>query len=198
MSTKRRRRRAQTGLCASVAMGLLTASLAGVAAANPAASSQGFVDDLGHAVDEGSTHKPLQLVVFGYTSCPDVCPLTLVAVHRALVALGPQAAKIDPVFVTVDPERDTLAVLHQYVEAFDGRIRGYRGDADTLAQFAARLHVRYWRESTGPKPDDYGMSHTAALFVLTPDGRVAARIEQSSNPEFLTSSLVTAMQDNLR
>lgn len=153
----------------------------------------GFVDDLGRRIDDAAHARPLRLIVFGYTHCPDVCPLTLAGVHLALVELGARAELVDPVFVTVDPERDSVAVLHGYVSAFDSRIRGYRIDAALLQQFADTLRVRYWREATGPLPSDYGMSHTATLFLVRRDGRLAARIPHDADPRRLARAILSAV-----
>jgi protein SCO1/2 len=158
----------------------------------------GFIDDRGHRVDDHTLVRPLRLIVFGYTKCPDVCPLTLAAVHQALGQLGDEAARIDPMFVTVDPERDSVAVLHQYLSAFDDGIRGYRGDEAHLDTFARSLHVLYWREPTGPGPGDYGMSHTATLFLIRRDGRIVARVPHNIDPKALAQSILRAVRDSDR
>ncbi|HTY49469.1 MAG TPA: SCO family protein [Steroidobacteraceae bacterium] len=154
----------------------------------------GFVDDLGHHVQGQYLQRPLRLVLFGYTSCPDVCPLTLAALHQALAGMGARASRIDPVFVTVDPDRDTVVRLHRYVSAFDPRIRGYRTDAAHLQQLAQQLQVRYWREATGPGPDDYGVDHTATLFLISRDGRILARIHHNPDPGVLSQAILNAVR----
>jgi len=153
----------------------------------------GFVDDLGHRVNHLSLQRPLRLVFFGYTSCPDVCPLTLAAVHQALEALGPQADRIDPVFVTVDPGRDSVARLHSYVSAFDPRIRGYRAEPRQLDRLVRRLQVHYEREEI-PGSSDYGVSHTATLFLLDRDGRLLARIYHYTDPSALSDEIQSAVR----
>ncbi len=153
----------------------------------------GFVDDLGHEVDRRTLRRPLRLVFFGYTSCPDVCPLTLAAVHRALQTLGPIADRIDPVFVTVDPDRDTVTRLHSYVSAFDSRIRAYRADPRRLDTLTRALNVRYRREET-PGSRDYSVSHTATMFVIDRDGRVLAQVYHYTDPTALSDEIVTAVR----
>jgi len=153
----------------------------------------GFVNDLGHRVSGQDPIKPYRLLIFGYTTCPDVCPLTLVAVHRALSALGPAAAEVDPDFVTVDPARDTVDKLHQYVTAFDDRIRAYRSNEEDLNRLTRRLHVRFWREALTPDAKDYSMSHTSRMFLLSPDDRVLATIEHIDDPNKLAQAIVAAL-----
>jgi protein SCO1/2 len=172
--------------------GLLTTP-ARAAAPSPPGMLSGFVDDLGRPVADQTLQKPYRLVVFGYTSCPDVCPLTLLAVHMALDRLAHQAAKVDPVFVTVDPDRDTVEQLHRYVSAFDDRIRGYRAGDEDLDRLTKFLHVRYWRESLSEDSKEYWMSHTATLFLLTRDGRVVARIDHVDNPRNLSKAIESAV-----
>ena len=155
---------------------------------------EGFVDDLGRPVNQRTLDRPYRLLVFGYTSCPDVCPLTLVAVHRALALLGERAAAIDPVFVTVDPDRDSVQKIHAYVTAFDPRIRGYRGDEQALDRLTQRMHVRYWREALSDDAKDYAMSHTATLFLLAHNEQVLDKIEHVANPAALTKAIVKAVQ----
>ncbi len=154
----------------------------------------GLVDDLGQPVSARSLHRPRRLVVFGYTSCPDVCPLTLLAVHQALDELGSLAASIDPMFVTVDPDRDSEQRLHQYVSAFDARIRGYRADDAGLSQLAQSLHVRYWRESLYPDSTEYSMNHTSTVFVLGAGQRVLARIPHVDQADRLARAIVNAIR----
>ena len=161
-------------------------------------SLAGFIDDLGHRVEDDTLQKPLRLIAFGYTSCPDVCPTTLLAVHQALIQLGEEAVIIDPAFVTVDPDRDSVARLHQYVSTFDARIRGYRGSATRLDLFARSLHVQYWREGGSPETKDYAMSHTSTLFLLRRDGSIAARIENADDADTLARFILKAVRASYR
>jgi protein SCO1/2 len=155
---------------------------------------QGFVDDRGSSLSAEAPSSSLTLLTFGYTSCPDVCPLTLQAVHQALVSLGPDADRLSVYFVTVDSERDDTARLHQYVGAFDDRIRALRGSDAALQSLTARLHVRYWRESLYPDSTDYVMSHTSTLFLLDPRHRVLARIPHEDRPDLLARAIVRAVR----
>lgn len=117
------------------------------------------------------------LVYFGYTFCPDVCPLGLQTIAEALDALGPLAEKLTPVFVTVDPERDTPEVLKAYTAAFDPSFIGLYGDLERTAQIAKDFKVYYKKMPTG---SSYTMDHTSLSYVYDPLGklRLALRHEQ--------------------
>ena len=182
-----------------IAPGFVATATAGAAPAVPAPPLlAGFVNDLGHPVSAADRVQPYRLVIFGYTTCPDVCPLTLVAVHRALSALGQAGAEVDPVFVTVDPDRDTIEKIHQYVTAFDGRIRGYRSNDQDLDRLTKSLHVRFWREALTPDAPDYWMSHTSRLFLLGPDDRVRATIEHVDDPNRLAQAITDAVRGAMK
>src|SRR5689334_12038349 len=95
------------------------------------------------------------LVYFGYTFCPSSCPTTLLAVSMALKKLGPDAAQVRPLFISVDPERDTPKVMQQYIESFDPRIVGLTGTPQQIAAAAHEYGAYYVRHSIGPGPNDY-------------------------------------------
>ncbi len=141
----------------------------------------------GQAVDVGFLARldppaapagPVLLLSFGYTSCPDVCPTTLLAVHRALLRLGDAAAQVQPVFVTVDPARDSAERLQQYVDSFDPRIRRISDPATAAAALAA-FHARAVKRPL-PTGGGYTVDHTAVLYVLDRGRRVAAALPEAS------------------
>jgi protein SCO1/2 len=165
-----------------------------VHSAHSASGLSGMIDDLGQPADRQTLHRPLRLLIFGYTTCPDVCPLTLLAVHQALSQLGPLADDVDPMFVTVDPDRDSQEKLHQYVESFDPRIRAYRGSDHSLEHLAQPLRVRYWREVLYPGSSDYSMSHTATLFLLNRNQQLLIPIEHTDAADSLASAIVRAVR----
>jgi protein SCO1/2 len=111
------------------------------------------------------------VVFFGYTQCPDVCPTTLATLAEALQRLGPDAAKVQVLFVTVDPERDTPNLLSHYVTAFDPSFLGLSGDAEATARTAKEFKVLYQKQP-GRTPDTYTMDHSAGTFVFDPQGRL--------------------------
>jgi len=100
------------------------------------------------------------VLFFGYTQCPDVCPTTLAALAEAMKQLGPDADRVQVLFVTVDPERDTPQLLAQYVPAFDPRFLGLYGDADATSRTAKEFKVIY-QKVPGASPGTYTMDHSA-------------------------------------
>jgi protein SCO1/2 len=182
------------GLGVAIALRVGSSGTAPQVVAIPPDLFAGFVDDLGRPVSGRSAGKKYRLIEFGYTHCPDVCPLTLVAVRTALRDLGPLADRLEPVFVTVDPERDSVEVLHRHVSAFDPRIRAYRGDEMALNRLCERLKLQYWRETNPPGVSGYGISHSAILVLLRSDGTVSARIHFDENPVVLARSIVSAVK----
>ena len=111
------------------------------------------------------------VMFFGYTHCPDVCPTTLAELAEAMKRLGAAADKVQVLFVTVDPARDTPQVLAQYVPAFDKRFLGLRGDADALAATASEYKVIYQKQP-GVTPGAYTMDHSAGTYIYDTAGRL--------------------------
>ncbi|MEO8848394.1 MAG: SCO family protein [Casimicrobiaceae bacterium] len=111
------------------------------------------------------------VMFFGYTHCPDVCPVTLAELAEAMKRLGAAADRVQVLFVTVDPARDTPQVLAQYVPAFDKRFLGLRGDADALAKTAADYKVIYQKQP-GTTPGSYTMDHSAGTYIYDTQGRL--------------------------
>jgi protein SCO1/2 len=133
-------------------------------------------DGNGTTVTDRDFRGKYMLVYFGYTFCPDVCPTTLSEVADALDRLGPKAERLQAVFITVDPKRDTPAVMKQYVAAFGPRLLGLTGTPEQIAQVAKEYRVYYAEHRTGPGPDDYSMDHSSILYLMGPDGRFIAPI----------------------
>jgi protein SCO1/2 len=111
------------------------------------------------------------LVYFGYISCPDTCPTTLVEIGRAMAALGADAAKLQPLFITVDPLRDTREAMQQYIQSFDPRIVGLTGSSQQVAAVAREYGAYASPHKTGPGPDDYVVDHSSYLYLIDPKGR---------------------------
>ena len=130
-------------------------------------------------------------VFFGYTQCPDVCPTTLAALAEATRSLGADADKVQVVFVTVDPDRDTAALLGQYVPAFDPRFVGLRGDAAATERVAREFKVIY-QKVPGTTPDRYTMDHSAGIFLFDRAGRLRV-YESSADPAVLAHDLRTLL-----
>jgi protein SCO1/2 len=126
------------------------------------------------------------LVFFGYTHCPDVCPTTLNAIADTMAKLGALADQVQPLFITVDPKRDTQQVLNEYTGAFDPRIRGLTGTLDQTAAAAKAYGVYYARREIG---DDYYMDHTGATYLMRPDGTYERAFLSTDGPEEMTKRL---------
>jgi protein SCO1/2 len=107
------------------------------------------------------------LVFFGYTNCPDVCPTTRQTLTDAMTDLGPKAEKVTPVFITVDPERDTAKALKDYAANFTPRLVMLTGSPADIAAVAKEYRVYYAKAGEGP---NYAMDHTALIYLMGPDG----------------------------
>jgi protein SCO1/2 len=128
------------------------------------------------------------VVIFGYTQCPDVCPTTLADFASAMKKLGPDAAQVQVLFVTLDPKRDTAELLRQYVPAFDPAFLGLRGDAAATAKVTREFRV-YAQERAGKTADTYTVDHSAQSFVFDRQGRVRLIIGYGAASEAIASDL---------
>jgi protein SCO1/2 len=111
------------------------------------------------------------VMFFGYTRCPDVCPTTMVEMKQIIEKLGEDGKRVQVLFVTIDPERDTPALLAQYVPAFDPGFLGMYADLDTTQKTAKDFKV-FFQKVPGKAPDSYTMDHTAGSYVFDPQGRL--------------------------
>lgn len=149
-----------------------------------------LVADDGRTVTDRTYRGKWLLVFFGYTHCPDVCPATLNTIAAALRQLGPEAARVQPLFITVDPTRDTPQVLKNYAKAFDPRIVGLTGTAAQIAAVAHEYKV-YFSPDESAQERDYQVDHSAFVYLMdpqgkfvqlfggaTPDDKIAARLRQ--------------------
>ncbi len=127
-------------------------------------------------------------VFFGYTHCPDVCPTTLSDFAAALQQLGPQADKVQVIFVTVDPERDTPDLLRAFVPAFNPGFLGMYTDAETLARLAREYKVVYQKTSV-KAADDYLIDHSAGTYVYDPQGRLRLLMPYGSAPDAIAQDI---------
>jgi len=109
------------------------------------------------------------VVFFGYTQCPDVCPTTLLRFKKVMKILGDDADRVQVIFITIDPERDTAEVLKAYLPLFDPRFLGLRGSAEETAAAAASFHV-FYEKLPGPTPTSYVMNHSAFGYAIDKGG----------------------------
>ncbi len=148
-----------------------------------------LTDGDGRAVTDRDFRGRWMLVYFGYTSCPDVCPTTLNQVAEAMDRLGPKADRLRPVFITVDPARDTPAVVKQYVAAFGPRLVGLTGSPEAIAQVAREYRVYYAVHTTGGNPGDYTVDHSSVLYLIDPEGRFVAPIRADATGSDMAAAI---------
>lgn len=175
---------------AALAMALLCCPMAPALAETPARSEH-FLDPKmpvgiapryllmnpqGRAVTHEDFRGRFQLISFGFVSCPDVCPTTLLEFKHVLESLGDRAARLQAIFITVDPERDTPAVLREYTAAFDARILGLTGSPELVRRAADTFRVQYEKvREPGAPADQYTMNHTAGMYLLDTRGQFLAK-----------------------
>jgi protein SCO1/2 len=146
-----------------------------------------LVDQNGKTVTDADLKGKWSLIYFGYTHCPDACPTTLNEIAIALDDLGPKRDAVRPVFITVDPERDTPEVLKSYVTSFDAPILALTGTPEAVAQAAKYYRVYYAKH---PEPGgDYSMDHSSVIYVMDPEGRFTATFTPENSPEDIAARL---------
>jgi protein SCO1 len=128
------------------------------------------------------------VVFFGYTQCPDVCPTTMAELAQIKKALGPDGARLQGVFITVDPERDTPEVLKAYVGAFDPGFAGLRGSPEQTKEVAKAFKV-FYAKSPGKTEGSYTMDHTAGSYVFDTQGRVRLFERYGAGTEALAADI---------
>lgn len=151
-----------------------------------------LVDQDGHARTDREFRGRHMLIYFGYSLCPDVCPTTLAVMADALAKLGPRRGKIVPIFVTVDPERDTPKALKVYLAAFGPGFVGLTGDGDTVRKVAASFHVFYAKHPLSG--GNYALDHTSIVYLMGPDGKFVTYYDDTSmGPDALAEDLKKRM-----
>lgn len=129
-----------------------------------------LVDQTGKRVTEADFDGRWQLVYFGYTNCPDVCPTTLAYLSSVLDRLGDKVDRVAPIFITVDPERDIPAAMAAYVAAFSPRLTGLTGTEDEIAKAERAFRVYSQRSAAPGSADGYEMAHSSFIYLMTPKG----------------------------
>jgi protein SCO1/2 len=129
------------------------------------------------------------VMFFGYTQCPDVCPTTLTEMQQVMTLLGPQSDKVQVLFVTVDPERDTATILKQYVPSFDARFLGLRPADEVALEKVTKDFKIYYKKVPGTSPGSYTIDHTAGSYAFDPEGRLRLYIRHAQGPETLAHDL---------
>ena len=126
-------------------------------------------------------------IFFGYTQCPDVCPTALSGMSTVMQELGPDAERVQVIFVTVDPERDTPELLAQYVPVFDARFLGLYGTPEKIAEVAKEFRVFY--RKSGDLAGHYTIDHTAGTYVFGPDGRPRLYVKHAEDPQVVVADI---------
>jgi cytochrome oxidase Cu insertion factor (SCO1/SenC/PrrC family)/ABC-type Zn2+ transport system substrate-binding protein/surface adhesin len=136
-----------------------------------------LVDHYGKLVTEQDLQGKYQMIYFGYTFCPDICPTSLQVMSLALDMLGDKAKRIQPYFITVDPERDTVKVMRDYVAYFNESLIGLTGTKTMTDRVARQFKVRYEKViEEGMDPEMYIMDHTASVYLMAPDGTFITKL----------------------
>lgn len=132
------------------------------------------------------------VIAFGYTFCPDICPTALATISSALHRIGDAANQVDPLFISVDPDRDTPEKLGEYIPYFHPRLIGLTGNAETIAEIAKRYYVRYEFVGKGQN-ENYTVDHTASLYVVDRAGKLMTVLPHGLPPQALADSLMQAI-----
>jgi cytochrome oxidase Cu insertion factor (SCO1/SenC/PrrC family) len=152
-----------------------------------------MVDHKGRTVTEKDFAGKYMLVFFGFTFCPDICPTELQVMTAALDQLGIAGEKITPILVSVDPARDTPAILASYVENFHPKLVGLTGSPEQLAQMAKAYKVFYAKVENASRPQDYLMDHSSILYLMGPDGKFVKHFSYTTDAEGLAKGLLEAI-----
>jgi protein SCO1/2 len=148
-----------------------------------------LTDDTGRRVTDKDYRGRYMLVLFGFTSCPDICPAGLQLMSAALEKLGGKADRITPIFISVDPERDTPQKLALYVKNFHPRLVGLTGTPEEIAAAAKAYKVYYRKVPNENSPADYGMDHTSIIYLMDPDGEFVLHFTPTTTVEEMTAKL---------
>lgn len=161
------------------------AGVAGARAENPA----GLVDHRGQPITEAQFGPEFRLLYFGYTHCPDACPLGLQVMSDAIDGLGRLGERITPVFISVDPERDTPKVLGDYMEMFHPRFLAVTGNAAKIAELAQRYRVTYAKVPS-ESDQSYSVDHSTSIYLTDAEGRVLGRFPHEIAPRKLGTRII--------
>jgi cytochrome oxidase Cu insertion factor (SCO1/SenC/PrrC family) len=146
-----------------------------------------LIDHTGRTRKDSDFRGKLMIVYFGYTFCPDVCPADLMAISQALDALGPAADGIQPIFITVDPERDSK-VLAEYVRAFHKSLIGLTGSPEEIRK-VANAYKAFYAKVPSAHDSDYAIDHTGVIYLMGRSGEYLGFMPPQTGPEKLTEIL---------
>ena len=174
-------------LCFSVVLLVTDRAGAPIIAAPAIGGPFKLTDQNGKTITDQDLKGHPFLVFFGFTHCPDICPTALADISDIFDKLGPDADKVNALFITVDPERDTPQALKDYLSSFNARLIGVGGDADALAAVAKAYRVYY--KKVPLKDGDYTMDHTAIVYLMDKNGQFVAPFSLKRRPEEAAADL---------
>lgn len=152
-----------------------------------------LVNDAGETVTDETFRGRYMLIYFGFTFCPDVCPTELGIMSAALDQLGEKAEKVQPLFVTIDPERDTPEVMSRYVTLFHPRLMGLTGTPEQIAGIAKAYHV-FYRKAEDESSTDYTMDHSSIVFLMGPDGEYLKLFPPQTPPDKMAEAIASYIE----
>ena len=135
------------------------------------------------------------VLFFGYTHCPDVCPTTMAQLAQATHELGEDAKRVQVLFVTVDPERDTQELLARYVPAFDPSFLGLRGDTQATERVTRDFKILV-QKNPGNSPENYTVDHSAGTYIFDPEGRLRVYVSYGQGPEVFVHDIRALLRDS--
>jgi cytochrome oxidase Cu insertion factor (SCO1/SenC/PrrC family) len=147
-----------------------------------------LVDGEGRMRTDAEFRGHHMLVFFGFTYCPDVCPTELATVGQALDLLGGRADRVQPIFISVDPERDTPEMVGQYVRHFHPRLLGLTGTEEQVAE-AARAYRVYYRKNESAETTEYLVDHSAITYLMGPDGKYVAHFSPGTRAKAMAETI---------
>lgn len=148
-----------------------------------------LVDDTGKRVTDKDYRGRYMLVFFGFTACPDICPAGLQLISAVLDKLGPKADRVTPIFISVDPQRDTPQKLAAYVKNFNPHLVGLTGTPEEIAAVAKAYKVYYQKVPNESAPADYGMDHTSIIYLMDPNGEFVTHFMPTTTLDAMTAKL---------
>jgi protein SCO1/2 len=146
-----------------------------------------LTDQHGKPVSDQAFRGRYMLIYFGYSFCPDVCPTTLAVMAQALEKLGGKSSQVVPVFITIDPERDTPKVLDEYMKSFGPTFVGLTGSPDQIKTVEKRYRVYAVKKPL--EGGNYGMDHSSVIYLMGPDGKMVSFYDEAVSPDDLAKDL---------
>lgn len=153
-----------------------------------------LTDHNGRTVTDETWRGKLMLIYFGYGFCPDVCPTELQIMSSALDALEDDAARVQPLFITVDPERDTVDFLADYVTHFHPRLVGLTGSMDAIEKVASEYRVYYEKVKDDSSSTEYLVNHSSFVYLIGPDGDFLTMFRSGTNPATMARTIISYLQ----